>query len=122
MLGGNKEFGPVFCMVLISIIGGLAQLVERLLSMQEVWGSIPQFSTESFSRSTFESFLFVHSGQALASLAGVTGGVNRFPANKAVVFLADRQIHKYANDRCEVFFGSRLFFCVFVSGNFVFVG
>ncbi len=33
-----------------------------------------------------------------------------------------RQICKYANDRCEVFFGSRLFFCVFVSGNFVFVG
>jgi hypothetical protein len=26
--------------------GGLAQLVERVLSMHEVWGSIPQFSIE----------------------------------------------------------------------------
>ena len=27
-------------------IGGLAQLAERVLSMHEVWGSIPQFSKE----------------------------------------------------------------------------
>jgi hypothetical protein len=25
-------------------LGGLAQLAERVLSMHEVWGSIPQFS------------------------------------------------------------------------------
>jgi hypothetical protein len=41
---------------------------------------------------------------------------------KAVIFLARRRIRRYANDRCEVFFCSRLFVCVFVSGNFVFVG
>ena len=41
---------------------------------------------------------------------------------KAVIFLARRQIRRYANDWCEVFFCSRLFVCAFVSGNFVFVG
>jgi hypothetical protein len=43
-------------------------------------------------------------------------------SSQAVIFLARRQIRRYANDQCEVFFCSRLFVCVFVSGNFVFVG
>jgi hypothetical protein len=45
-----------------------------------------------------------------------------FINREAVIFLARRRIRRYANDRCEVFFCSRLFVCVFVSGNFVFVG
>ncbi len=40
---------------------------------------------------------------------------------KAVIFLEKRRIRKYAEDGCEVFFGSRLF-CVVVSADFVFVG
>ncbi len=43
-------------------------------------------------------------------------------AHKAVISLAHRQIQEYPEDGCEGFFCSRLFFCVFVSGNIVFVG
>ena len=35
-------------------------------------------------------------------------------APKAVIFLEKRRIRKYAEDGCEVFFCSQLFFCVFV--------
>jgi hypothetical protein len=48
--------------------------------------------------------------------------ISHFLSYQAVIFLARRRIRRYANDRCEVFFCSRLFVCVFVSGNFVFVG
>jgi hypothetical protein len=41
---GNKLFKYLYQLMKPHITGGLAQLVERLLSMQEVWGSIPQFS------------------------------------------------------------------------------
>ena len=41
---------------------------------------------------------------------------------KAVIFLARKQIRKYAEEGCEGFFCLRLFFCVFVSADFVFVG
>jgi hypothetical protein len=42
--------------------------------------------------------------------------------SKAVIFSARTRIHKYTKDGCEVFFCSRLFVCVFVSGKIVFVG
>ena len=41
--------------------------------------------------------------------------------SKAVISLARRQIRKYANRWCEVFFCSRLFFCVSVLSDFGFV-
>ena len=40
---------------------------------------------------------------------------------KAVIFLARKQIRKYAEDGCEGFFCSRLFFCVSVLSDFGFV-
>ena len=45
-------------------------------------------------------------------------------ALEAVISLRNSQIRKYAEDGCEVFFSffcSRLFFCVFVPADFVFV-
>ena len=41
--------------------------------------------------------------------------------HKAVIFLARKQIRKYAEDGCEGFFCSRLFFCVSVLSDFGFV-
>ena len=42
--------------------------------------------------------------------------------SKAVISLRNSQIRKYTEDMCEGFFCSRLFFCVFVPADFVFVG
>jgi hypothetical protein len=41
---------------------------------------------------------------------------------EAVISLEKRRVRKYAEEGCEVFFCSRLFFCVFVPADFVFVG
>ncbi len=38
-------------------------------------------------------------------------------APEAVISLARRRIHEYPEDSCKGWFCSRLFFCVFVSGN-----
>jgi hypothetical protein len=48
-----------------------------------------------------------------------------FYHTEAVIFLRNSQIRKYAEDGGEDFFSffcSRLFFCVFVPADFVFVG
>ena len=63
------------------LIGGLAQLVERVLSMHEVWGSIPQFSR--FNRHSDCDFC---KETPIYSLTSWPSGLRR--CVKAAVFLA----------------------------------